>query len=128
MARRDERMKMNKKRRNAAIMGAILETVGMQKLAERFVKLANNSGSTELMDVKESGFKVRTKDETTITIYGDPKSYAQIQKYLEEQGFEEIGGEFTYIPNDIKDVDLEMAEDIFEVDRDGRIVYIEYDG
>lgn len=42
--------------------------------------------------------------ETTITIYGDPKSYAQIQKYLEEQGFENVGGEFTYIPNDFKEV------------------------
>ena len=52
------------------------------------------------------------KDETTITIYGDPKSYAQIQKYLEEQGFEEIGGEFTYIPNDIKDVDDEQRATI----------------
>ena len=52
------------------------------------------------------------KDETTITIYGDPKSYAQIQKYLEEQGFEEIGGEFTYIPNDTKDVDAEQRATI----------------
>ena len=52
------------------------------------------------------------KDETTITIYGDPKSYAQIQKYLEEQGFEEIGGEFTYIPNDTKDVDEEQRATI----------------
>ena len=48
------------------------------------------------------------KDETTITIYGDPKSYAQIQKYLEEQGFENVGGEFTYIPNDFKEVDDEQ--------------------
>ena len=48
------------------------------------------------------------KDETTITIYGDPKSYAQIQKYLEEQGFENGGGEFTYIPNDFKEVDDEQ--------------------
>ena len=37
---------------------------------------------------------------------------AQIQKYLEEQGFEEIGGEFTYIPNDIKDVDDEQRATI----------------
>ena len=48
------------------------------------------------------------KDETTITIYGDPKSYAQIQNYLEEQGFENVGGEFTYIPNDFKEVDDEQ--------------------
>ena len=52
------------------------------------------------------------KDETTISIYGDPKSYAAIQKFLEEKGFEEIGGEFTYIPNDLKDVDEEQRATI----------------
>ncbi len=44
------------------------------------------------------------KDETTISIYGDPKSYGAIQHYLEEKGFKDIGGEMTYIPNDLKDV------------------------
>ena len=52
------------------------------------------------------------KDETTISIYGDPKSYAQIQHFLEDKGFEEIGGEFTYIPNDLKDVDDEQRATI----------------
>ena len=52
------------------------------------------------------------EEEGTITIYGDPKSYAQIQKFLEEQGFEDIGGEFTYIPNDLKDVDDEARATI----------------
>ena len=69
------------------------------------------------------------KEETTISIYGDPKSYAQIQKFLEEKGFEEIGGEFTYIPNDLKDVDEEqratidkMVEKLEELD-DVQTVY-----
>ena len=35
-----------------------------------------------------------------------------IQKFLEEKGFEEIGGEFTYIPNDLKDVDEEQRATI----------------
>ena len=51
------------------------------------------------------------KEETTITMYGDPKSYAQIQKALEEKGFE-VAGEFTYIPNDLKDVDAEQRATI----------------
>ena len=51
-------------------------------------------------------------EEGEVTIYGDPKSYAQIQKFLEEQGFEDIGGEFTYIPNDLKDIDGEARETI----------------
>ena len=52
------------------------------------------------------------KDETTISVYGDPKSYAQILKFLEEKGFEDIGGEFTYIPNDLKDVNDEQRATI----------------
>ena len=51
-------------------------------------------------------------EEGTITIYGDPKSYAAIQKHLEEQGFEDVGGDFTYIPNDLKDVTSEHRETI----------------
>lgn len=48
------------------------------------------------------------EEEDTITIYGDDvKSYAQIQKFLEEHGFEDIGGEFTYVPNDLKDISAE---------------------
>ena len=51
-------------------------------------------------------------EEGTITIYGDPKSYSAIQKHLEEQGFEDVGGDFTYIPNDLKDVTPEQRETI----------------
>ena len=52
------------------------------------------------------------EEEGTITIYGDPKSYAAIQKHLEEYGFEDVGGEFTYIPNDMKEVTPEQRETI----------------
>src|SRR5574344_852902 len=47
-----------------------------------------------------------------ITIYGDPKSFSDIQKHLEEAGFEVTGAEFTYIPNDLKDVTDEERETI----------------
>ena len=52
------------------------------------------------------------KDVTTITIYGEPTSYNEIQKKLEADGFEDVGGEFTYIPNDLKDVTPEQRETI----------------
>ena len=52
------------------------------------------------------------KDVTTITIYGEPTSFNAIQKKLEADGFEEVGGEFTYIPNDTKDVTPEQRETI----------------
>ena len=52
------------------------------------------------------------KDVTTITIYGEPTSFNAIQKKLEADGFEEVGGEFIYIPNDTKDVTPEQRETI----------------
>lgn len=66
----------------------------------------------ELIDLNVEDEFDEDEEENTITIYGDPKSYAQIHKFLEEQGFEDIGGEFTYIPNDLKDVDDEARATI----------------
>ncbi len=51
-------------------------------------------------------------EEGTITIYGAPTSFSAIQKHLEECGFEDVGGEFTYIPNDQKDVTEEQRATI----------------
>jgi YebC/PmpR family DNA-binding regulatory protein len=50
--------------------------------------------------------------EKTITIYGDPKSFAQIQSYLEGNSFEITSAEFTYVPNDLKEVTDEQRETI----------------
>ena len=58
----------------------------------------------ELIDLNVEDEYDQDEEEGTITIYGDPKSYAQIQKLLAEKRFEDIGGEFTYIPNDLKDL------------------------
>ena len=54
------------------------------------------------------------EDEETgeITIYGAPTSFGEIQKHLEEEGFEVTGAEFTYIPNDLKEVTDEERETI----------------
>jgi transcriptional/translational regulatory protein YebC/TACO1 len=64
-----------------------------------------------------------------ITIYGDPKSFGDIQKYLEGNGYEVTGAEFTRIPNDLKDVTDEEREtidkmvDLLEDDDDVQSVY-----
>ena len=47
-----------------------------------------------------------------ITIYGSPTSFGEIQKHLEENDFEITAAEFTYIPNDLKDVTEEERETI----------------
>lgn len=60
----------------------------------------------------EDEFDEDEEEEGSVTIYGDPKCFGQIQKHLEENGFEVIGAEFTYIPNDLKDVTPEERESI----------------
>ena len=66
----------------------------------------------ELIDYGVEDEYDEDEEEGTLTIYGDPKSYSEIQKHLEESGFEDVGGEFTYIPNDLKDVTAEQRETI----------------
>ena len=51
-------------------------------------------------------------EEGEITIYGSPTSFGEIQKHLEENDFEITAAEFTYIPNDLKDVTEEERETI----------------
>ena len=52
-------------------------------------------------------------DETgEVTIYGAPTSFGEIQKHLESEGFQVTGAEFTYIPNDLKEVTPEVRETI----------------
>ena len=67
----------------------------------------------ELIDFNVEDEFDEDDEEGTITIYSDDvKPYSQIQKFLEEQGFEDIGGEFTYVPNDLKDLDAEQRATI----------------
>ena len=69
------------------------------------------------------------EEDEEVTIYGDPKSFAQIQKYLEENGFEVKGAEFTRIPNDEKELTEEQRATIdkmgerLEEDEDVQNVY-----
>ena len=51
-------------------------------------------------------------EEGEITIYGSPTSFGEIQKHLEENNFEITAAEFTYIPNNLKDVTEEERETI----------------
>ena len=52
------------------------------------------------------------EEENEITIYGEPTSFGEIQKHLEDNGFEITSAEFTRIPNDLKDVTDEERETI----------------
>ena len=83
----------------------------------------------------EEVFKQEVEDEdenvtVEISIYGDYSAYGQIQKYIEEKGYELISGGFEQIPNvDLKEVTaeqratLEKLTGLLEDDEDVTNVY-----
>lgn len=68
-------------------------------------------------------------DEEDIYLYGDFKSYSDIQNYLEENGFEIHSAEFERIPTDTKELNeeqraqIEKLLDKFEEDDDVQNVF-----
>jgi len=68
-------------------------------------------------------------EEGNIILYGEFKSYSDIQKYLEENGFEIHSAEFERIPHELKDVTEEQRAllnkllDKFEEDDDVQNVF-----
>lgn len=73
--------------------------------------------------------EVDQDDEDNVILYGEFKSYSDIQKYLEENGFEIHSAEFERIPNDLKELNAEQQAQIrklldkFEEDEDVQNVF-----
>ena len=115
----------------------------VRSVFNKFGGTLGTSGSLDFMFSWKSMFTIAKKEglemdelilelidyEEEITIYGDPKSFAQIQKYLEDNGFEVKGAEFTRIPNDEKELTAEQRATIdkmverLEEDEDVQNVY-----
>ena len=68
----------------------------------------------ELIDygVDELGHDEDEDGNEQIVLYGAFEEYSNIQKYLEDNGFEIISSEFERIPNDLKDVTPEQRESV----------------
>ncbi len=66
----------------------------------------------ELIDFGVEDDYDEDEESNEATIYGAPTSFGDIQKYLEAEGYEVTGAEFTYMPNDLKDVTPEERETI----------------
>lgn len=82
----------------------------------------------ELIDfgVEEINFD---EEENTLTVEGEPESYADLQKYFEDNGFEIKSAEFLRFANDYKEVTAEQRVtldkllDKFDEDDDVTAVY-----
>ena len=62
------------------------------------------------------------EEEGSITIYGDPKSFGQIQSHLEENGYEVIGAELKEVTAEERETIDKMVERLEEFD-DVQTVY-----
>lgn len=60
------------------------------------------------LELIDFGVDEVVEDEEEIVLYGEFKSYSEIQKHLEENGFEINSAEFERIPNDTKEVTEEQ--------------------
>ena len=81
------------------------------------------------LELIDYGVDEVVEDEEDILLYGEFKSYSDIQKYLEENGFEIHSAEFERIPNDQKELNEEQRAQIqklldkFEDDEDVQNVF-----
>lgn len=79
-------------------------------------KIANTGVNLEEFEFELIDFgaeEVFLDEETNeINIYGEFNAFGGIQKYLEEQGYELKGAEFTRIPNELKELTEEQAADV----------------
>lgn len=108
----DVRSVFNKFDGNMGTMGS-LAFIFDHKSVFTFNKKENTEMDELILDLIDFGVEDDYDEEdNTITIYGDDKSFGQIQNYLEKNGFEVVGAEFTYIPNNLSDVTPEQRETI----------------
>jgi len=81
------------------------------------------------LELIDYGVDEVVQDDEDIILYGEFKSYSEIQKYLEDNGFEIHSAEFERIPNDLKELTKEQQEQIqklldkFEDDEDVQNVF-----
>ncbi|HHT61572.1 MAG: YebC/PmpR family DNA-binding transcriptional regulator [Paludibacteraceae bacterium] len=81
------------------------------------------------LELIDCGVDELFEEEDAIVLYGDFQSYAAIQNYLEENGFEIFSAEFDRIPNDVRPVTEEQRAVIekliekLEEDEDVQNVY-----
>ncbi len=81
------------------------------------------------LELIDYGVDELENDEDEIVLYGAFEEYSNIQKYLEDNGFEIVSSEFERIPHDLKDVTEEQRATIekllerFEDDEDVQNVF-----
>lgn len=125
-------MKNSKKLMRMATMHAFLQTSNMEELAKATAKEFNaaHSGDVEVDSVKENGFTMRRKKDAVITDSDVQNSIRDalidiIDKNVDDiKDFISENYEFEYDPSIIT---VGFISDVFDIDRSGRLIYVEVD-
>ena len=67
------------------------------------------------LELIDCGVDELAHDDDAIVLYGEFQSYANIQKYLEDNGFEIFSAEFERIPNDTKELTDEQKVTVIKL-------------
>ena len=89
-----------------------LEFLFQHKCVFHIVKQEDMDMESLELELIDYGVDEIEEDENEIILYGDFAENSNIQKYLEEAGYEIASAEFVRIPNDTKDVTPEQREQI----------------
>lgn len=125
-------MKNSKKLMRMATMHAFLQTSNMEDLAKATAKEFNaaHSGDIEVDSVKENGFTLRRKKDAVITDSDVQNSICDaiigiIDKNVDDiKDFINENYEFEY---DQSIITPSFISDVFDIDRNGRLIYVEVD-
>ena len=125
-------MKMNKAHMYVAIIQSVLATSNMKHLAKEVMCRLNKSDKdcVEIQDTKTHGFSLRRKKDSEISdaLIGD--AIIDATNTIIDDNSDEVldyisdNYEFTL---DYDCIDESFVENIFEITRSGRIIYVEVD-
>lgn len=90
----------------------ILEFLFQHKCVFHIVKKDDMDLESLELELIDYGVDELEEDENEIILYGDFSENSNIQKYLEDAGYEIASAEFVRIPNDTKEVTAEQREQI----------------
>ena len=89
-----------------------LEFLFQHKCVFHIVKKDDMDLESLELELIDYGVDELEEDENEIILYGDFSENSNIQKYLEDAGYEIASAEFVHIPNDTKEVTAEQREQI----------------
>ena len=83
-----------------------------------FTKFGGSLGTTGSLDFmfdRKCVFKIFEDEDGVINLYGSFDAYGNIQKYLEENKYDIVSGDFTRIPTDTKELTPDQRADVDKI-------------